>query len=100
MPDWEIIKDQIAEALGRSFNTANTSAHFELRTGFLKDKKGVAAQDIILLKVTRQPDLLSPQPTAPLHTWFNENVAAAESFDDLCTSLISLIPLTSSLFTI
>lgn len=75
------VKDRISEILDRAFETAHTVAYFEIRTGFIKDKKGVAAQDIVLLKVSRHTDLLKDPPTDPLGSWFDENVAAAENFD-------------------
>lgn len=86
---WDEVKDGVRDALDRTFNADHTAAHLELRCGYIKDKKGIAAQDIILLKVSRQIDLLTTQTSDPLREWFDENVTAAESFDEFMTSLLS-----------
>lgn len=85
---WPVHKDNIADAFASAFETAHTTAHLELRNGIIKDKNGVAPQNITLLKVARHTDLLKAQPAAPLHAWFDENVAAAESFDAYLTPLL------------
>lgn len=82
------LKDRIADILDRAFDTAHTAAHFEIRSGFIKDKKGIADQDIILLKVARHLDLLKEQPIDPLRTWFDDNVAASERFDENFTAIL------------
>lgn len=86
---WSSDRERIGNALDGAFENRFVSAKFEMRSGFIKERKAIEPQDIALLKIGPVVDVLDFDRIYYGAEWFEENIAAAEAFDQFLFELLN-----------
>lgn len=86
---WGSDRERIGQALDAAFENRFVSAKFEIRSGFIKERRTIDPQDIALLKIGPAVDVLDFDRIYYGAEWFEENIAAAEAFDQFLFDLLN-----------
>ncbi|MDM7921797.1 MAG: hypothetical protein QUS14_05805 [Pyrinomonadaceae bacterium] len=86
---WSSVRSGIGNAVERCFTSQHVEAKFEYRGGFVKDADGVSPQEIAILKLSSFVRILDFDASFYGAGWFDENVAAAEDFDNEVANILA-----------
>lgn len=91
---WSNIRKYVGQSIDRCFTDRFTVANFEFRSGFIKEGGAIDPQDIAILKLTSYVHILDFNASYYGEAWFDENVAATETFDRAISALLTKAGLT------